>query len=299
MSTFGSLFRVTTYGESHCPSVGAIVDGVPPVSHNSYSRAFDLQLFPGPPPRPLRHPGPALPPQTRPEQPHHSRASPQPRSPMLTHALSSATRRTSSTSNPASSTASRSAPRSRSSCGTRTSALKTTPRPTSTPARATPTTRISQSTASRPAAAAAAAAPARRSVRPPVLPRPPPHARPCAGRVAAGAIAEKYLREAHGVEIVAFVSSVGKIRLPSLVPRATAEDDDAAEDALTPEFRTLLATVTREDVDRYPTRCPHAATSERMIEVRPPSTQPGPAAHARRRSASPAPRTPWTRSAGR
>jgi len=30
MSTFGTLFRVTTYGESHCPAVGAIVDGCPP-----------------------------------------------------------------------------------------------------------------------------------------------------------------------------------------------------------------------------------------------------------------------------
>lgn len=30
MSTFGKLFRVTTYGESHCKSVGCIVDGVPP-----------------------------------------------------------------------------------------------------------------------------------------------------------------------------------------------------------------------------------------------------------------------------
>lgn len=32
MSTFGTLFRVTTYGESHCASVGAIIDGCPPVS---------------------------------------------------------------------------------------------------------------------------------------------------------------------------------------------------------------------------------------------------------------------------
>lgn len=31
MSTFGSLFRVTTYGESHGASVGAIIDGMPPV----------------------------------------------------------------------------------------------------------------------------------------------------------------------------------------------------------------------------------------------------------------------------
>lgn len=30
MSTFGTLFKVTTYGESHCKSVGCIVDGVPP-----------------------------------------------------------------------------------------------------------------------------------------------------------------------------------------------------------------------------------------------------------------------------
>jgi chorismate synthase len=30
MSTFGTLFRVTTFGESHCKGVGCIVDGVPP-----------------------------------------------------------------------------------------------------------------------------------------------------------------------------------------------------------------------------------------------------------------------------
>lgn len=30
MSTFGQYFRVTTYGESHCRSVGCIVDGCPP-----------------------------------------------------------------------------------------------------------------------------------------------------------------------------------------------------------------------------------------------------------------------------
>ncbi|KAG7194736.1 bifunctional chorismate synthase/riboflavin reductase [NAD(P)H] aro2 [Scheffersomyces spartinae] len=30
MSSFGTVFRVTTYGESHCKSVGCIVDGVPP-----------------------------------------------------------------------------------------------------------------------------------------------------------------------------------------------------------------------------------------------------------------------------
>lgn len=30
MSTFGTAFRTTTYGESHCRSVGCIVDGCPP-----------------------------------------------------------------------------------------------------------------------------------------------------------------------------------------------------------------------------------------------------------------------------
>ena len=29
-STFGTLFRVTTFGESHGKGVGAIVDGCPP-----------------------------------------------------------------------------------------------------------------------------------------------------------------------------------------------------------------------------------------------------------------------------
>lgn len=91
-----------------------------------------------------------------------------------------------------------------------------------------------------------------------------------AGRVAAGAIAEKYLRQAYGIEIVAFVSSVGKVRLPSSESSSTRDDDeDDVEDALSPEFRKLLTTVTREEVDRYTTRCPHAATSERMTKVCP------------------------------
>ena len=55
------------------------------------------------------------------------------------------------------------------------------------------------------------------------------------GRVAAGAIAERYLKMAYGVEIVAFVSSVGKVQLPSAVSppsQVPAEYDDAVEDAV-------------------------------------------------------------------
>ena len=93
------------------------------------------------------------------------------------------------------------------------------------------------------------------------------------GRVAAGAIAEKYLKLSYGVEIVAFVSSVGKIHLPtsvaktSLIPKNPDEDDDAAEDALSPEFISLLGTISRQDVDKHPTRCPHPETAERMTRV--------------------------------
>ena len=95
--------------------------------------------------------------------------------------------------------------------------------------------------------------------------------------MAAGAIAEKYLKLAYGVEIVAFVSSVGKVQLPSSVSppsQVPPEDDDAVEDALSPEFVQLLQSVTREQVDAQLTRCPHAETSERMVKVRLPSASP-------------------------
>ncbi|MFN2256896.1 MAG: chorismate synthase, partial [Desulfuromonadaceae bacterium] len=32
-STYGTLFKISTFGESHCPGVGAVVDGVPPRLH--------------------------------------------------------------------------------------------------------------------------------------------------------------------------------------------------------------------------------------------------------------------------
>lgn len=94
-------------------------------------------------------------------------------------------------------------------------------------------------------------------------------ARETIGRVAAGAIAEKYLKLAYGVEIVAFVSSVGKVQLPSAISppsQVLPEDDDAVEDALSPEFVQLLKTITREQVDAFQTRCPHAETSDRMVK---------------------------------
>ncbi|HET7770057.1 MAG TPA: chorismate synthase [Chloroflexota bacterium] len=67
-------------------------------------------------------------------------------------------------------------------------------------------------------------------------------ARETAGRVAAGAIARKLLREAHGVEIVAWVTKVGIL---------TADPD--------------VERVTRDDVDANIVRCPDPEVAERMI----------------------------------
>lgn len=83
-------------------------------------------------------------------------------------------------------------------------------------------------------------------------------ARETIGRVAAGAIAEKYLKLVYGIEVVAFVSSVGKIHLPSSI--------STGDESHSPSFIKLLSTISREEVDQYTTRCPDSETSERMTE---------------------------------
>ncbi|NJC87215.1 MAG: chorismate synthase [Desulfuromonas sp.] len=70
-------------------------------------------------------------------------------------------------------------------------------------------------------------------------------ARETIGRVAAGAIAEKVLRERWGVEVVAWVSSVGEIV-------STGVDADH---------------LSRDMVDANPVRCPDAAAADRMISL--------------------------------
>ncbi|KAJ3510383.1 hypothetical protein NLJ89_g4702 [Agrocybe chaxingu] len=95
-------------------------------------------------------------------------------------------------------------------------------------------------------------------------------ARETIGRVAAGALAEKYLKIAYGIEIVAFVSSVGKVHLSATAPPPSQinadEEDDSATDTLSKEYLELLSTITREDVDKHITRCPHPETAERMTK---------------------------------
>ncbi|OAP54293.1 chorismate synthase [Fonsecaea erecta] len=86
-------------------------------------------------------------------------------------------------------------------------------------------------------------------------------ARETIGRVAAGAIAEKYLSLAHGVEIVAFVSSVGAEYLFPPTPTHPTP-------ATNPAFLSLISEITREQVDSFvPVRCPDAEATKRMTKV--------------------------------
>ncbi|CAK4009637.1 Chorismate synthase [Lecanosticta acicola] len=86
-------------------------------------------------------------------------------------------------------------------------------------------------------------------------------ARETIGRVAAGAIAEKYLRIAHGVEIVAFTNSVG----PEHLFPSTREHPSPSTN---PKFLELIGKVTREEVDGFlPVRCPDEGVNKRMEEL--------------------------------
>ena len=80
--------------------------------------------------------------------------------------------------------------------------------------------------------------------------------------MASGAIAEKYLSLVHGVEIVAFVSSVGNEELfPPTLTHPTS--------ATNPTFLKLLDTITREEVDHpdfLPVRCPNKEAANRMSD---------------------------------
>lgn len=73
-------------------------------------------------------------------------------------------------------------------------------------------------------------------------------ARETVGRVAAGAVAEKLLKEKFGIEIVAFVSTVGNI---------STNIFDGANSS--PKI------ITRADVDKNIIRCPDEAVAEKMI----------------------------------
>ncbi len=62
------------------------------------------------------------------------------------------------------------------------------------------------------------------------------------------------------MEIVAFVGSVGPISLPF-------KKDGGDDEVLSREYMSLVEGVTREQVDKEITRCPHKETSQRMEDV--------------------------------
>ncbi|KAF8167882.1 chorismate synthase [Crassisporium funariophilum] len=222
MSTYGTLFRVTTFGESHCASVGAIIDGCPPGLELS-AQDIQVQLS-------RRRPG-----QSNLTTPRDEKDLVQLQS-GLEHGFT---------------------------LGTPIGLLvrNEDQRPHDyTETDLYPRPSHADWTYLEKYGIKASSGGGRSS------------ARETIGRVAAGAIAEKYLKLAYGIEIVAFVSSVGKVHLPasvappSLTPINPDEDDDLAEDALSKDFVRLLAGVTKAEVDKHPTRCPHPQTAERMTQ---------------------------------
>jgi len=83
-------------------------------------------------------------------------------------------------------------------------------------------------------------------------------ARETVGRMLAGTLCEHYLKLAHGIEIIAWVSSVGKVH--QFPP--TSEYPSYASN---PKFQQLLTTITRETVDEFvPVRCPDAEKTKEM-----------------------------------
>ncbi|KAI0063134.1 chorismate synthase [Artomyces pyxidatus] len=222
MSTFGTLYRVTTYGESHCASVGAIIDGCPPGLELS---AADIQT------------------QLSRRRPGQSNLT-TPRDEKDLVQLQSGVEQGVTLGTPIGLLVRNEDQRPKDYTET-----DLYPRPSH-----------ADYTYLEKYGVKASSGGGRSS------------ARETIGRVAAGAIAETYLKRAYGIEIVAFVSSVGKIHLPSsiappsAVPVNGADDNDDVEDSLSPEFRKLLATISRAEVDKYTTRCPHPETSERMTK---------------------------------
>ena len=167
-NTFGTLFTVTTFGESHGPALGAIVDGCPPGLEITEAELMQDSSGAAPARR-------------------TSRASA--RSP------------TASASSPACSRGARPARRSACSSRTPTSVRATTRRSRTGSAPATRTTPTSRSTASATIAAAGGR----------------PRATPSM-RVAAGAIARKYLRERLGIESTATFAQLGPLELDPVEP---------------------------------------------------------------------------------
>ncbi|KAI8924674.1 chorismate synthase [Entophlyctis helioformis] len=91
-------------------------------------------------------------------------------------------------------------------------------------------------------------------------------ARETIGRVAAAAVAEKYLKTVHGIEVVGFVSSIGPVSIEPIEPFTTVDAKDAWMSKWT-DWWKLLKTVSRADVDANEVRCPTADGANKMRNV--------------------------------
>lgn len=213
MSTFGSYFRVTTYGESHCRSVGCIVDGCPPGMALSEG---DIQ-----PQMTRRRPGQS--------------ALTTPRDEKDKVEIQSGTECGFTLGTPIALIIRNEDQRPKDYGG---STMDLYPRPSH-----------ADFTYLEKYGVKASSGGGRSS------------ARETIGRVAAGAIAEKYLKLAHDIEIVAFVSSVGG---EELFPPSREYPSYSTN----PDFLRLIQTITREKVDEFaPVRCPNTGASQRMTKV--------------------------------
>ena len=193
-STFGTLFRVSTFGESHCKGVGAIVDGVPPAMALSEA---DLQ-----PQLDRRRPGQSIVTTDRKEQDAVSILSGVENGKTLGTPIGLFVAN-------------------RDQRPGDYKEMSQVPRPSH-----------ADFTYQAKYGIRASSGGGRSS------------ARETIGRVAAGAIAEKFLRETYGIEIVARVSSVGDLTMP---------DAD-------------VMTLSRDQVDATDVRCPDPEMSARMME---------------------------------
>ncbi|KAL6714176.1 bifunctional chorismate synthase/riboflavin reductase [NAD(P)H] aro2 [Lecanora helva] len=210
MSTFGRQFRVTTYGESHCPSVGCIVDGVPP-GLPLLEKDIQPQLT-------RRRPG------------QSALSTPRDEKDMVR--IQSGTERGYTLGTPICLMVQNEDQRPHDyGKGT----MDMFPRPSH-----------ADFTYQEKYGIRASSGGGRSS------------ARETIARVAAGTVAEKCLAQFHGIEIVAFVSSVGSEHLfPPTKIHPTASTN--------PVFLDLVQTITRADVDNFlPVRCPNKEATERM-----------------------------------
>lgn len=205
MSTFGRIFKVTTYGESHCRSVGCIVDGVPPGMTLSEA---DIQ-----PQLTRRRPG-----QSALSTPRNEKDRVEIQSgtefgrtlgtPLALRVLNEDHR-----------------PQDYK------DGMDEFPRPSH-----------ADFTYSEKYGIRASSGGGRAS------------ARETIGRVAAGAVAEIFMRQACDLEIVAFVSQIGSVKMN--------------RDTQDPNFHKLLQTITRDQVDACgPVRCPDSKLAPLMVKV--------------------------------